>query len=136
MCRKGGKAMAYKEVTCTICGKQFQQKSYNQHLCSDPCRTAFYARKGLIRLYKDGKYVKHGYNQAGEKNNNWKYGCAYRGKIPAEECAWCGSTENLLIHHKDENRKNNDPSNLICLCKSCHQYCHCKRDSFGRFTHR
>ena len=25
-----------------------------------------------------------------------------------------------VIHHKDRNRKNNNPSNLINLCKPCH----------------
>lgn len=126
--------MAYAKVTCTVCGKQFQQKNWNQHLCSDKCRTEFYARKGITRIYENGKYVKHGYDQKGEKNNAWKYGCAYRHLIPMEHCEWCGSTENLLVHHKDGNRKHNEVSNLVCLCKRCHQQYHCKRDSLGRYT--
>lgn len=36
--------------------------------------------------------------------------------------------DNLLIHHIDHDRKNNDISNLIVLCKKCHQEHHTKRD--------
>ena len=40
-------------------------------------------------------------------------------------CNICGATtENLEIHHIDQNRDNNKPSNLITLCESCHQRIH------------
>lgn len=40
------------------------------------------------------------------------------------ECERCGSKEFLVVHHKDRNRSNSDPSNLETLCKSCHQIEH------------
>lgn len=54
------------------------------------------------------------------------------------KCALCDETnlDNLDVHHKDGNRKNNELSNLIFLCKRCHltkahKY---KRDRWGRFV--
>jgi hypothetical protein len=31
-------------------------------------------------------------------------------------CTVCGATENLEVHHRDSNWKNNDPSNLVVRC--------------------
>ena len=35
-------------------------------------------------------------------------------------CVKCYSTENIHVHHKDENRENNKENNLQILCRSCH----------------
>lgn len=41
-------------------------------------------------------------------------------------CQVCGRTKNLVVHHKDDcgnhnsANPNNDPSNLITLCRNCH----------------
>ena len=47
------------------------------------------------------------------------------------KCQVCGSTEKLCVHHKDKtgwnkprSEKNNDMSNLILLCSSCHTKIH------------
>jgi predicted HNH restriction endonuclease len=32
----------------------------------------------------------------------------------------------VAIHHIDENKKNNEPSNLIPLCPNHHEMCHSK----------
>ena len=41
-----------------------------------------------------------------EKNNPW--------------CGQCFSHRSLTVHHKDENKKNSDLSNLQVLCRKCH----------------
>ena len=41
-------------------------------------------------------------------------------------CKICGSKENLEVHHKNSNRENNNPENLITLCESCHLRVHSK----------
>ena len=41
-------------------------------------------------------------------------------------CSICGSTKRINIHHTDENRQNNDISNLIVLCNCCHSKHHYK----------
>ena len=35
-------------------------------------------------------------------------------------CECCGSEQNICIHHKDENYKNNNIDNVQPLCRSCH----------------
>lgn len=51
------------------------------------------------------------------------------------QCAKCGSTSDLVIHHEDSNHNNNELSNLLCLCVSCHSKHHIRsrsRDKNGR----
>ncbi len=40
------------------------------------------------------------------------------------ECTACGSNEDLIVHHKDGNDRNNEVGNLITLCRSCHVKTH------------
>ena len=51
---------------------------------------------------------------------------AYRelAKRPGANCARCGSTRRLQVHHRDENRLNNAPDNHEVLCVSCHRVHH------------
>ena len=41
-----------------------------------------------------------------------------------KKCAKCGSSEQIHIHHIDQNSANNVISNLALLCNSCHQSFH------------
>jgi hypothetical protein len=46
------------------------------------------------------------------------------------KCEWCGRValkSALDIHHKDGNHNNNDPSNLLILCATCHRETHEKQ---------
>jgi len=38
-------------------------------------------------------------------------------------CVCCGDAA-VLVHHRDGNRANNDPKNLLALCRSCHAWMH------------
>jgi ribosomal protein L37AE/L43A len=43
------------------------------------------------------------------------------------ECEHCGSVgPRLGLHHKDEDRTNNSPENLLTLCPKCHTALHWK----------
>lgn len=70
--------------------------------------------------------VGSGGNQEGEKNPYYKGGYADYKKVYREKgtnspvCEHCGSDKHTVVHHKDGNRKNADPDNLIRLCRSCH----------------
>ncbi|KXB06025.1 hypothetical protein AKJ53_01490 [candidate division MSBL1 archaeon SCGC-AAA382F02] len=44
-------------------------------------------------------------------------------------CSKCGSSENLEVHHKDGDFRNNDEDNLATVCKSCHEDRHKKESS-------
>lgn len=41
-----------------------------------------------------------------------------------KSCIKCGHTKKVIVHHIDENRKNNNLSNLMILCESCHVKIH------------
>ena len=43
-----------------------------------------------------------------------------------KKCYFCGSKKILEKHHLDKNYKNNDLSNLLLVCKSCHHKLHSK----------
>jgi hypothetical protein len=46
------------------------------------------------------------------------------------KCEWCGRVtlkSALDIHHKDGNHNNNDPSNILILCATCHRETHEKQ---------
>jgi hypothetical protein len=61
--------------------------------------------------------------RAGAENGRFKDGTtstAYRRMIERRECNRCGSTEMLVVHHRDGVHTNNEPSNLEVLCSPCH----------------
>ena len=43
-----------------------------------------------------------------------------RTATPDAPCAICGKAGYTEVHHIDKNPMNNDPQNLVRLCKSCH----------------
>lgn len=78
-------------------------------------------------------------NQMGPLNRNWKggssseeYGVGFNKELKNKirkkynnHCQECFRNEQeigykLIVHHIDFNKKNNEESNLICLCRSCH----------------
>lgn len=68
-------------------------------------------------LYIDGRsyeeYPREFFEVAGkvsERDNN--------------KCKLCGAEESLVVHHIDENKKNNNMDNLITLCRKCHMSYH------------
>jgi 5-methylcytosine-specific restriction endonuclease McrA len=74
----------------------------------------------------------------GEDNPMYLNGIAMYRRHKKSECNRCGSTKLLLVHHIDENRTNNDPTNLETLCRKCHQNHHGieerRNKKTGRFT--
>ena len=40
------------------------------------------------------------------------------------KCEQCGSIYDLLVHHKDYNRDNNEFNNFMVVCTSCHAVIH------------
>lgn len=51
--------------------------------------------------------------------------CTYH-KTVADKCDICGISNNLLVHHIDNDRTNNQKTNLTTLCTSCHGQLHNK----------
>src|SRR5690348_434461 len=109
----GGWNNTHTSVICENCGKQFRippNRKRTARACSRACLGALQSkeRKGVFGI--------------GESNPMWIDGrCPthYR-KFLKDFCERCRAADNLLIHHKDRNRKNNNPKNLETLCRSCH----------------
>jgi hypothetical protein len=88
-------------------------------------------QKVRIRNKLLGRYM-------GDKNPSWKGGKSFEPytvdwtktlKRAIKErdhysCNICESQEDLVIHHKDCNKKNCNPNNLITLCRRCHSKVH------------
>ena len=56
--------------------------------------------------------------------SHYSLGDRSKPSIEKKECATCGTTKKLLVHHIDGNHENNDPSNLKVLCSPCHSRLH------------
>lgn len=92
--------------------------------------------------------------QAKEKHPNWKggksyepYGLEFNRKLKAQvrlrdryRCQECFRHQSELptklhIHHIDYDKKNNNPENLISLCRGCHLQTNFKRDDWVAYFH-
>lgn len=104
-------------TTCENCGAEFKipaSRLETARACSRQCLGDLQSkeRKGTFGV--------------GTDNPMWVDGrspYSYRKQLK-DACERCGANENLLVHHRDENRRNNDPMNLETLCKRCHQIEH------------
>ena len=67
------------------------------------------------------KFTKTGPNNGNWKDTQYTTTCFHYHK---RECVICQEQNIVAVHHLDENRNNNDPSNLIPLCPTHHQYWH------------
>ncbi len=112
---------------CIRCNTELsgQQKKF----CSIACGSYWHQlQKG--KFNKPG--VGSGGNQLGTNNHAYKNGISNFSEkafaLYGKKCNRCGSLDNLLTHHRDHNRNNNDSSNWEVLCKRCHQTHHCQRD--------
>ena len=111
-----------KQIACTVCGqltykvpKDIARSRSGKLFCSKSCQTIWRNSKVYI----------------GDKHPNWKSGeTAYRGILKrtgsAQICARCltNDTRLLAVHHRDRNRQNNNPANLLWLCHNCHHLVH------------
>jgi 5-methylcytosine-specific restriction endonuclease McrA len=118
-------------LKCKQCGQVFKRHAGASH--QKFCSTTCYNKSRYKPKLPKGR---HG-SPPGPLSPNWKGGISrrfYRMYLK-EKCERCGSGQFVLVHHIDEDRKNNQPSNLETLCKRCHQKHHeTSRDSHGRYT--
>lgn len=103
----------FPKYTCEICGKDGEKTSNYQKYCSERC-----SNLSKADFYYDGNYSKT------QKRDEYK-------------CRACGSDHRLTVHHIDYSGKgvkvgkaNNDMSNLITFCDSCHQKLHVATNQF------
>ena len=100
----------FEEYSCLQCGKKIYRNKNTVSMsgnvfCSRSCGNAYKSRK-RINLINSAEYRRNAF------------------MIYPHKCAICGydDEEDILeVHHIDENRKNNDISNLNILCPICHK---------------
>lgn len=94
---------------CRHCGQTFTRKpdkrtgDWNRLLfCSRTCVSASRTHQTPSRRALHARAAKH--------------------RKPA--CEHCGTARTLIVHHKDRDVNNNDPTNLQTLCQPCHVRAH------------
>ncbi|NCC47173.1 MAG: HNH endonuclease [Bacteroidia bacterium] len=96
---------------CPKCGKEFHRRRFGERL------EDFTRWNQRIYCSKQCSYIRP------PLSNKTSYHRLARTFL-SQSCQNCGSMENLDVHHKDRNYKNNDPDNLQTLCHSCHMKYH------------
>lgn len=105
------KPFKYKRITkiCPVCGNSFITESGSTRekiTCSHSCSNT---------------YFRSGINNPNWSDDRYRSTCfIYHEK----ECIICGEKNIVAVHHYDENKKNNNPENLIPMCPTHHQYMH------------
>lgn len=95
------------KLDCVVCFKKFNRPPskciYTFPVCDKVCR---------------GQLMRKPKAATGETVRIW-----LKRRNLITECAKCSYSERmeiLVVHHKDQDRKNNDMSNIEVLCPNCH----------------
>lgn len=99
----------YETFKCEYCGKEFKKlksKIKEHNFCSKICSNKYKNLK-TFNFNDGGNYRRNAFTAYPHK-------CAI--------CGWNKDERVLEVHHIDENRNNNQISNLVILCPICHKY--------------
>lgn len=132
--------------------------AWNKGLTKKDSRVAKYAKtisKTFKKLIKEGKLKPRPGGKEIWRNGihpNWQggksfepYGIEFNKKLKEQirqrynfTCQECGFTQEKLgyklhVHHIDFNKKNNNPNNLISLCRSCHTQTEFNRENWTKY---
>ena len=109
-------------VKCAYCNKEFIKK--NSSLKNSKSGLFFCCRehKDLAQKINAGEFFKsirptHYKNGIGTYRENAFFEYHHQCAV----CSWKEDEDVLEVHHIDENRENNNISNLIILCPICHK---------------
>ena len=106
---------------CVDCKKKMVVISNVQKRCVD-CRKAHNQIMHDRARVRRGERKSCGQGRGGKQNGGWKDGRSVKWykRFKKKRCERCPSKGPLLVHHKDRNRRNSNPSNLETLCFPCH----------------
>lgn len=132
-CRELGKpAPKLLPRPCAVCTDTFQPKSSRTTYCSKACADVAHSRRMVgagNSHYKDGRSYALWFDKMRplilERDGGRCHACeAKEVMIPR---VWRGRMvprSNLVIHHCDEDPRNNRPENLVTMCQTCHAVHH------------
>jgi 5-methylcytosine-specific restriction endonuclease McrA len=97
---------------CLHCGKKYERwpGQTKRKFCSNRCARAYQFGQKQFRL---PGVLKKGRSLKPEVDIKYMF-------PKCQRCGWDTEPRILHRHHKDRNRKNNDPSNIEILCPNCH----------------
>lgn len=94
-------------LECTVCQKPFRRSPSKVNdgppCCSIQCRGALFRTSKPARASSARGWLK-----------------TRKAIISCERCSYDEHPEILVVHHRDHDRRNNEPRNLEVLCPNCH----------------
>jgi hypothetical protein len=101
------------EMACKQCNASFARRRVNGRLED-------------ATLFRRRKYCSKECSALGQRKESPSRSALLKriASMRKPSCERCGGSESLTNHHKDRDWKNNDPSNLMTLCSSCHTSLH------------
>ena len=125
-------------LVCIVCGVERPTEKLNESIANYQkrrprcyaCRSKGMKNSGQFKAgTKPWNTGKRYFQIEWDKHPLFKYGATrYRQLLKRSgvsfKCDQCNVAENIDVHHRDGNRNNNDLSNLVPLCKKCHQHTH------------
>lgn len=114
---------------CKTCGKKFYSKKKTTQFCSRKC---VLPRGGITKRSNGYVWVKDWTHPSANKQ-----GYVYQHRVAAEKVIGRYVESWEVVHHKDRNRTNNDPSNLEVLSQYEHACRHKEKQwSKTKFWHK
>lgn len=120
-------------VKCDYC-KTIVSKSrrelekYDKHFCSNDCKHRYFTERNNP-MWNGGTSVQKGYVMK-RKSVSDKTRYTREHRIVAARMLGRNLKTNEVVHHKDGNRANNDPSNLEVMTRSEHIKTHWKQGDY------
>lgn len=105
--------------TCEHCGKQLHRKRFANGVLES-------MHDFQRRQFCDVKCAAaHNVGKTRTDTPSWMTAHYHARKIcPPGSCAICGTDGVTEVHHKNGDWRDNDPSNLVRVCRSCHVKLH------------
>lgn len=114
-------------VKCIVCGKEFQRDNASERFCSQDCFHLWNVGQNQKQFTDWLTHDERGYIRFTighpQYSGQYLHQVIWNEANPNAVCADCGgAVEN--VHHKDLDTSNNELSNLVGLCESCHHKRH------------
>lgn len=121
-----------RKIKCKICGNEFNRHYKGQKYCSQECyhidRIGDKNNRFNNYINASDRYLRYSANHP-QYPGEYVHDVIYKNTYNNDNCELCGKSLEI-VHHKDEDKLNNDPLNLQGLCKSCHAKLHSETNNF------